>query len=167
MANPAPFVCTLRVDRNRISDEQFKRLMRIFGQLKRKNVYPDVAFDLKMKPIPYAGKDAVKNKDWQITIGNVDEMDKEAMMHEIKNEKQLKLLGFNENQFQKTSNEYLYAHSVINTSLMEEFISSALKGQLPKYYRSEEPHPLAPIRQLVGSQFDETVLKDDHDHVVY
>ena len=59
--------------------------MRIFGQLKRKNVFPDVAFDLKMKSIPYAGNDAVKNKDWQITIGNVDEMDKEAMMHGIKN----------------------------------------------------------------------------------
>ena len=81
MSNPAPFMCTLRVDRNRISDEDYTKLLKIFGQLKRKNKFADICFSLKLKKIPYGGRDCLPNKQWMITLTNLDEMDKESMMH--------------------------------------------------------------------------------------
>ena len=81
MSNPAPFMCTLRVDRNRISDEDYTKLLKIFGQLKRKNKFGDICFSLKLKKIPYGGRDCLPNKQWMITLTNLDEMDKESMMH--------------------------------------------------------------------------------------
>ena len=62
IANPAPYLCTLKVDRNRISDEEYNRLMRLFGELRTSNAFPDVAFALKLKDIPYAGEKALRNK---------------------------------------------------------------------------------------------------------
>lgn len=50
--------------------------MRIFGELKRKNVFPGVSFALKLKKVPFSGSDVPTNKEWQITLANVDEMDK-------------------------------------------------------------------------------------------
>lgn len=54
------------------------------------------------------------NKDWQITLSNVEELDKEASMHEIKTVEQLKELGYQEDTFLKSSNEYLYEHTELN-----------------------------------------------------
>ena len=36
--------------------------MRIFGSLKAKDVFPNVAFALKLKEVPYTGEKALKNK---------------------------------------------------------------------------------------------------------
>ena len=77
------------------------------------------------------------------------------------------MLGFNENSFLKTTNQFSYDHNVVSSDLIEDFIKKTVKGELPRYYKSDEPHPLAPIRQLVGSDFDSTILKNDADHVVY
>ena len=88
-------------------------------------------------------------------------------MHEIKNEKQLELLGYHQNQYLKSSQDYLYGHGIVEIDLLKEFIKKGVKGELDKYYKTEEPHPLAPIRALVGSQFEDSVVKDQGDHVVY
>jgi len=44
-----PFVCTLKVDRNRISEEDYNKLLKIFGKLKKEGKYLDVGFGLKLK----------------------------------------------------------------------------------------------------------------------
>jgi hypothetical protein len=94
LANPAPYQCTLRIDRNRISDEDYHKLLRVFGQLKSANAFPDVSFALKLKDVPYAGEEALKNKEWQITLSNVEELDREAMLLEVKTPEQREKLGF-------------------------------------------------------------------------
>jgi hypothetical protein len=65
-------MCTLKVDRNKISEQDYNALLRIFGDFKRRNLFPEVAFNLKLKEVPYAGRDLPRNKEWQITLANVD-----------------------------------------------------------------------------------------------
>lgn len=52
--------------------------------LRTKSPFSEVSYSIKLKNVPFSGKDVPTNKDWQITLSNVDEMDKEAAMHEIK-----------------------------------------------------------------------------------
>lgn len=85
MANPAPFMVTLRIDRNKVTEHEYNRIIRLFGLLRTKNPFSNVSYSIKLKNIPYSNKDVPINKEWQITLSNVDEMDKEAAMHEIKN----------------------------------------------------------------------------------
>lgn len=74
-------------------------------------------------------------------------------MHEIQTEEQKNTLGYQEETYLKSSHEYLYPHAVISSTLLQDFIKKSIKGQEPKYFKSEENHPLAPISPLVGSQF--------------
>lgn len=71
-----PFLCSLWVDRNKISEGEYNKLLAIFGEFKRNNTFPDVAFSLKLKEIPYPGKDNASNSSWQINLMNMDELDK-------------------------------------------------------------------------------------------
>jgi hypothetical protein len=77
-------MCTLRIDRNRVSEHEYNRIIRLFGVLRTKSPFSEVSYSIKLKNVPFSGKDVPTNKDWQITLSNVDEMDKEAAMHEIK-----------------------------------------------------------------------------------
>lgn len=77
----APFLCTLTIDRNRITEDEYTRIMNIFGEMKRKNLFPDVAFTLRLKPVSYAGSSYLPNKEWQITLTDIDEADRQNMMN--------------------------------------------------------------------------------------
>jgi hypothetical protein len=154
------------VDRNKISEQDYNALLRIFGEFKRKNLFPDVAFSLKLKEVPYGGKDLPKNKEWQITLANIEEMDRESMMHEITQHKQLKVIGYQEETYMKIRPEFIYEHGVIDPQAIEQFIAKAVKGELSRYYKSEERHPLGNIRPTTANSF----AKDIHDgshHVLY
>lgn len=164
--SPAPFACTLRIDRNKISDQDYNTLLRIFGEFKRKNLFPDVSFNLKLKEVPYGGKDLPRNKEWQITMANIEEMDKESMMHEITQRKQLNILGFKEESYMKTRPEYIYENGVIDKDAIEQFITKAIKGQLPNYYKTEEKNQLSNIRPTTASTFSKDIHDGKH-HVLY
>ena len=163
----APFICSVRVDRNKISEEDYLNIVRIFGEIKRNNSFPDVAFTLKLKEVPYGGADVPKNVEWQISLANADEMEKETMMHEISNHEQLKALGFVEEEYMKARQEYIYEHSTIDKELIERFLSESMQGKLDSYYKSEEKHPLSNIRKTSGANFQKDILLDNSDHVVY
>lgn len=162
----APFACTVRIDRNKISDQDYNTLLRIFGEFKRKNIFPDVSFNLKLKEVPYGGKDLPRNKEWQITLANIEEMDKESMMHEITQRKQLNVLGFKEESYMKTRPEFIYEHGVIDKEAIEQFITQAIKGQLPNYYKTEETNQLSNIRPTTANSFSEHIHDGKH-HVIY
>jgi hypothetical protein len=162
----APFACTVRIDRNKISDQDYNTLLRIFGEFKRKNLFPDVSFNLKLKEVPYGGKDLPRNKEWQISLANIEEMDKESMMHEITQSKQLNMLGLKEESYMKTRPEFIYEHGVIDKEAIEQFITQAIKGQLPNYYKSEEKNQLSNIRPTTAKSFSQDIHDGKH-HVLY
>ena len=50
------YTLTLTVDRNRIRDQAFTELLQVFGELKRKDLFPDVAYQLRADKVPYGGQ---------------------------------------------------------------------------------------------------------------
>jgi thiol-disulfide isomerase/thioredoxin len=94
-------------------------------------------------------------------------MDKENMMHEITQQKQLQVLAFEEETYMKTRPEFIYEHGVIDSQAIQEFLARGSKGELNKYYKSEEKHPLANIRPTTGKTFSRDILEDGKDHIVY
>ena len=49
------YTVTLTVDRNRISDHAFTELLQVFGELKRKDMFPEVTYQLKADKVSYGG----------------------------------------------------------------------------------------------------------------
>ena len=77
------------------------------------------------------------------------------------------MLGYKETEYLKSTNEYLYSHNELSTELLGEFIRKGKKGEADKFFKSEEANSLAGVHKLVGTSFNEAILKDNRDHFVY
>ena len=55
MAFTTPFVLSVTVDKNRITVDNYKEIMSVFQEVRRKNKYPEVGLAFKFAEIGYLG----------------------------------------------------------------------------------------------------------------
>lgn len=62
---------SLTIDKNRVSTQNYKKLMDTFKEIKRKNKFPEVSIALKFAEVGYLGKNEPENTEFCIKMANV------------------------------------------------------------------------------------------------
>lgn len=145
----------LTVDKNRITRDGYRNLVKVFQKLKIENAYPNVGFSLKY--------DEIKERDTPFLIKMVDhkkyQRSMEVLDGRVTDATERAELG-------KHTYEYLFDKDTVTEEKMREFIQQVLSGQCEEYYRTAKLGPLASIDRLTARNFNDKVLKDGHDHLV-
>ena len=133
----------LVVDRNRISRESYRNIVKVFQKLKVENTFPGVSFTLKLNPIkerkePYMIK-AIDHKKYQRAMEVLDGKCKDSV--------ELEELG-------KHTYEYMFEKEIATEEAVRDFIDKVIKNEWPEYFRTAKVGPLTGLHRLNAKNFD-------------